>query len=135
VTFAGGIFPTMPGQNAGSVGLGGTAASAGPRLRDVPAFVTLAVVMIVAGGLVAAVNSAAPFAHGSWLAAYLVLVGGVSQLVLCGGRFALPAPRRSTRLEYLQFVLWNAGIAGVAVGVFADGALVVSVGSAMVLAA
>ena len=36
------------------------------------AFVTLAGVLIVAGDLVAAVNSAAPFAHGSWLAAYLV---------------------------------------------------------------
>src|SRR4051812_49961439 len=91
----------MPGQNSGSVGLGGTAASAGPRLRDVPAFVVLAVVMIVVGGLVAAVNSAAPFAHGSWLAAYLVLVGGFSQSVLCGGRCLLSAPRRKPPLEHV----------------------------------
>lgn len=41
------------------------------------AFTAVARTMIVAGGVVAAINSAAPFAHGSWLAAYLVLVGGV----------------------------------------------------------
>ena len=40
------------------------------------AFAAVAGAMIVAGGLIAAINSATPFAHGSWLAAYLVLVGG-----------------------------------------------------------
>jgi hypothetical protein len=104
-------------------------------VREVPAFATVAALMIVAGGLVAAVNSAAPFEHGSWLAAYLVLVGGVSQAVLCGGRLALPAPRRSVRLEYTQLGLWNAGTAAVAVGVFTDVAAVVLVGSVIVLAA
>jgi hypothetical protein len=102
---------------------------------DLPAFATLAAVMIVAGGLVAAVNSAAPFEHGSWLAAYLVLVGGVSQAVLGAGPLVLPAPRRSARLAYAQVGLWNAGTAAVAVGVFTDAAAVVLAGSALVLVA
>jgi hypothetical protein len=125
----------MSGQNAIGVGSTSTAASGGPGVSDVPAFVVLSALMIVAGGLVAAVNSAAPFAHGSWLAAYLVLVGGVSQSVLCGGRFVLPAPRGSARLEYVQLGLWNAGTAAVAVGVFTDAGVIVVVGSAIVLAA
>jgi hypothetical protein len=90
--------------------------------------------LIVAGGLVAAVNSAAPFAHGSWLAAYLVLVGGVAQLVLGAGPLLLPAPSRSRRLRRAQLVLWNAGSALVAVGVLTDARVVVLGGSALVLA-
>jgi hypothetical protein len=99
------------------------------------AFAGIAGVLIVAGGLVAAVNSAAPFAHGSWLAAYLVLVGGVAQLVLGAGRLALPAPVRSTGLTRAQLVLWNVGGAAVAVGVLTDVAAIVVAGSAVVLAA
>jgi hypothetical protein len=56
--------------------------------RSTVRFLASASVLIVAGGAVAAVNSAAPFGHGSWLAAYLVLVGGVSQVVLGAGRLA-----------------------------------------------
>jgi hypothetical protein len=99
------------------------------------AFAGTAVLLIVAGGLVAAVNSAAPFAHGSWLAAYLVLVGGVAQLALGAGRLVLPAPMRSTRLTRAQLVLWNVGGAAVAVGVLSDVAAIVVAGSAVVLAA
>lgn len=103
--------------------------------RESEAFAGVAGVLIVAGGLVAAVNSAAPFAHGSWLAAYLVLVGGVSQFVLGAGRLLLPAPRLSVGLRRAQLGLWNAGIATVAVGVLTDVAALVLTGSAIVLAA
>lgn len=91
--------------------------------------------LIIAGGLVAAVNSASPFAHGSWLAAYLVLVGGVAQLALFGGPLLFPAPLSSRTLARAQLGLWNAGTAIVAVGVFADANAVVSLGSLLVLAA
>jgi hypothetical protein len=91
--------------------------------------------LIIAGGLVAAVNSATPFAHGSWLAAYLVLVGGVAQLALGAAPLVLPAPVRSTWLRRAQLALWNAGIAIVAVGVFVDALAVVVAGSVVVLAA
>jgi hypothetical protein len=114
----------------------GRAVAAVPaELRDLQAFAAVAAVMIVAGGLVAAVNSAAPFAHGSWLAAYLVLVGGASQMALGGGHLVLPAPDRSVRLRHAQLGLWNAGTAAVAVGVFTDVGAVVLLGSAGVLAA
>ncbi len=99
------------------------------------AFAGVAGVLITAGGLVAAVNSATPFAHGSWLAAYLVLVGGVAQLVLGAAPLGLPAPLRSARLRRAQLMLWNGGIATVAVGVFTDLPAAVVAGSVVVLAA
>jgi hypothetical protein len=96
---------------------------------------TVAALLIVAGGLVAAVNSASPFAHGSWLAAYLVLVGGAAQLALAAGPLLLPAPRHSAALRRAQLVAWNAGAGVVAVGVLVDSFAVVVVGSAGVLVA
>ena len=122
----------------GRVALGGQPddTAGGARLPgEVGAFAAVSAVMIVVGGLVAAINSATPFGHGSWLAAYLVLVGGVSQLMLGAGCVVLPAPRRSAWLRRVQLGLWNAGIVVVAVGVFAGLAAIVLTGSAVVLGA
>ena len=116
-------------------GTGVTPLDTSAVIGDTLAFVGVAGVLIVAGGLVAAVNSAAPFDHGSWLAAYLVLVGGVAQLVLSAGGLALPAPVCSTWLRRAQLALWNVGIAIVAVGVFTDLPDVVVAGSVVVLGA
>jgi hypothetical protein len=92
-------------------------------------------VLIVAGGLVAAINSAAPFAHGSWVAAYLVLVGGVAQMFLGVWCLGLPEPRLAARLRGVELGLWNVGNAIVIGGVLADSVGVVVVGSAMLLGA
>jgi hypothetical protein len=98
-------------------------------------FLASAGVLIVAGGGVAAVNSAAPFGHGSWLAAYLVLVGGVSQIVLRTGQLALGAPRLTRAVPPTQLVLWNLGSLAVPAGVLADVSLLVTAGSVALLAA
>ena len=99
------------------------------------AFAAVAGAMIVAGGLIAAINSAAPFAHGSWLAAYLVLVGGVAQLLLGVGCLGLPLPRLSSRLRRAQLGLWNVGNVVVVGGVLGEVVGVVVAGSVMVLGA
>ena len=101
--------------------------------RSTVVFLACAGVLIVAGGAVAAVNSATPFGHGSWLAAYLVLVGGVSQGVLGAGRLALHAPRPTPALLRAQLVLWNLGSLAVAAGVLADASPLVTVGSVALL--
>lgn len=103
--------------------------------RCAVALAALSAALIVAGGMVAAINSATPFAHGSWLAAYLVLVGGVAQLVLGFGRLALPVPASSERLRRAQVVLWNVGSLAVAAGVLTGVAAVVTLGSAVLLVA
>jgi hypothetical protein len=90
---------------------------------------------VVAGGLVAAVNSAAPFAHGSWLSAYLVLVAGVSQLALGIGAQALPVHQPPATAVYVQVALWNLGNIAVAAGVLGDAPAAVAAGSAALLVA
>ncbi|MGH2927025.1 MAG: hypothetical protein ACRDL8_02345, partial [Solirubrobacteraceae bacterium] len=102
----------MGGQTTGVTGLtqpARAAISLSWEARERLAFVAVAGALIVAGGLVAAANGAAQFAHGSWLAAYLVLVGGVAQLLLGMGCLALPEPVSSARLRHAQLALWNAG--------------------------
>lgn len=122
---------------AGPTGAGPPAPTTSPRRLDGALIARFAIgaALIIAGGLVAAVNSATPFAHGSWLAAYLVLVGGVAQLALAAGPLLFPAPSSSRALARAQLGLWNAGTAIVAVGVFTDSNAVVIVGSLLVLGA
>jgi hypothetical protein len=103
--------------------------------RSTVRFLASASVLIVAGGAVAAVNSAAPFGHGSWLAAYLVLVGGVSQVVLGAGRLALHAPPLTRGLPPAQLALWNIGSLAVPAGVLGDAPMLVTAGSAALLCA
>ena len=103
--------------------------------RSTVMFLTSASVVIVAGGAVAAVNSAAPFGHGSWLAAFLVLVGGVSQGVLGAGRLALQAPPLSRARPPAQLALWNVGSLAVPGGVLWDAPMLVTAGSVALLCA
>jgi hypothetical protein len=119
------VSPSEPPASAGGRGL--------ILDRSTSAFLASSGVLIVAGGVVAAVNSAAPFGHGSWLAAYLVLVGGVSQVVLGAGRLALRAPRPTPALLRAQLVLWNLGSLAVPAGVLADAPTLVTVGSVALL--
>ena len=103
--------------------------------RSSATFALLGGTLIVAGGLVAAVNSAAPFAHGSWLAAYLVLVAGTSQVLLGVGRRALLLREPPRRLTRAQLLIWNTGSAAVPGGVLGGAALPVTAGSVALLAA
>jgi hypothetical protein len=91
--------------------------------------------LIVAGGLVAAVNSAAPFAHGSWLSAYLVLVGGVAQALLAIGRDRLPGAHPATQRRRPELLLWNGGTLAVAAGVLVGAPAFVALGSGGLLVA
>lgn len=90
---------------------------------------------IAGGGIAAAVNSASAFQHGSWLAAYLVLVGGMSQLALGAGLLLLHAPPSPARVAYVRLGLWNLGTVLVPAGVLLDAAGLVSAGSFVLLGA
>lgn len=75
---------------------------------------------IVLGGLVAAATDPLNLSKGSWLAAYLVLVGGVAQWAM-GVTQASPAARRVTATwEWAQAAAWNLGNVGVVVGSLTD---------------
>lgn len=93
-------------------------------------FVLLGSLCVVAGGLVAAVTAPAPSEHGSWAAAYLVLVAGVAQIGLGAGQARLAPRTPAPRLVTAQFVLWNAGNAAVIAGTLAGIVSLVDAGGA-----
>ena len=72
---------------------------------------------VIAAAVVGTANVLAPFERGWWLTAYLFLVGGLAQLLLIRGQDALTAGRREppASLVWMQWGLWNAGTAIVAV--------------------
>lgn len=108
-----------------------TLLSPGPAAR---ALVALGVACIVAGGLVAAVTSPLGLAHGSWLAAYLVLVGGVGQVAMGAVHLVPPAPARPA-LGWAQVAAWNVGNAWVIAGTLVAVPALVDVGGLSCVAA
>ena len=88
----------------------------------------IGVVAIVGGGVVAAVSGPTGFADGSWLAAFLVLVGGVAQIGMSLAQAWLAEVPPHGGLVRSQIVTWNAGGALVVVGTLRDFPLLATVG-------
>ncbi|WP_101600536.1 hypothetical protein [Brevibacterium sp. Mu109] len=85
------------------------------------------------GGLVAAVTEPLDLAHGSWIAAYLVLVGGVAQCAMGYARTRRPC--LTGWWGWGQVGAWNLGNVLVIAGTLASEPPVVDVGSALLVAA
>ncbi|WP_083657640.1 hypothetical protein [Dietzia timorensis] len=88
---------------------------------------------IVAGGLVAAVTDPLDVYRGSWVAAYLVLVVGVAQVVMGWARRGSGAGGAGT--GWAQCAGWNLGSAGVIAGTLTKASLLVYVSSAALVVA
>lgn len=98
-------------------------------------FAVLGTVCIVAGGLVAAATAPAPSEHGSWAAAYLVLVGGIAQTALGAGQ-ALLAPRAPARRAVAaELIGWNAGNGAVLAGTLTGLTRLADIGGVLLVAA
>jgi hypothetical protein len=98
------------------------------RWPAVRPFVVIGVACTVAGGLVAAVTRPTGFERGPWLAAYLVLVGGVAQIALGAGQAWLadrPPRPREVRAEVTS---WNLGVVATILGTLASAPAVTTVG-------
>jgi hypothetical protein len=112
------------------------------RLIDLPArarpalpFAVIGAACVVAGGLVAAATAPAPSEHGSWAAAYLVLVAGVAQIALGAGQALLasnPVPRRVIAGE---LTAWNAGNVAVLAGTITGAVPLADAGGALLVVA
>lgn len=87
------------------------------------------------GGLVAAVTDPLQLAHGSWSAAYLVLINGVAQVALWRAQAAL-APRAPSRtMLTTQLTAWNLGGAAVIGGTLVRMPLIVDAGGLLLVIA
>jgi hypothetical protein len=112
-------------------------AGTAPRSDDVVArlsatlpFVLIGSTLTIAGGLVAAVSRPTGFAHGSWLAAYLVLVGGVAQIGLGAGQAWLAEKPPSRSATMVELTTWNVGIVAVIIGTLLGTPVVTTLGAA-----
>ncbi|MDQ3138993.1 MAG: hypothetical protein M3Q93_15580 [Gemmatimonadota bacterium] len=111
----------------------------GSRPQALLAFQWFGSAFVLAAATAAIVNAASPFARGWWLVAFLVLVGGVSQVLLGVGQFRLAA-RASvdpgpSALLWAQVALWNAGTLAVAAADMAVAPAGVAAGSVVLMAA
>jgi hypothetical protein len=103
-----------------------------PRVRW---FAYFGAACIVAGGLVAAASAPASSEVGTWAAAYLVLVGGVAQMVMAVAQAVLSPGRPSAFIAEVQVVLFNVGSAAVVAGTAVGIHLVGDAGSLLLLGA
>lgn len=102
--------------------------------RTAPA-VIVGACCIVAGGLVSAAVGPLDFADGSWLAAFLVLVAGVAQIVLAIVQDMLAARAPSVRVLVTELAAWNLGCALVIVGTLVAVPAVVDAGGVLLVVA
>lgn len=100
----------------------------GPRWNTARPFVFVGTSAVLAGGVVAAVTGPTGFDAGSWVAAYLVLVCGVSQLALGAGLAVLPGTPPAGSAVLAQLLVWNAGCAAVVLGTLVEVPVVTSLG-------
>lgn len=89
---------------------------------------------IVLGGLVAAVTGPLHFERGSWLAAYLVLVCGVAQCVICRQRPVLGAVPLPMARQWMLFAGWNLGNALVVTGALLSSPVITDAGGLLLAA-
>jgi hypothetical protein len=106
----------------------------GGRSRPSP-FLILGAASVIVGGLVAAVTSPLRLDHGSWAAAYLVLVNGVAQIALGRAQAALALNRPSRATVATQLTAWNLGGLAVIGGTLVSAPLVVDVGGVLLVVA
>lgn len=87
---------------------------------------------IIAGGLVAAATAPTPTEHGTWAAAYLVLVAGVAQVGIGLGQVTF-APATPTPVVAMHVAGWNLGNAAVLVGTLIGVTPVVDLGGLLLV--
>ena len=105
-----------------------------PTAPEVQPFLTIGAAAIVTGGICAAVTGPTEWEHGSWVAAFLVLVVGVGQIGLGVAQAALTTDVDARR-RGRQALSLNSGAALVIAGTLASLPIVVTAGSVLVLAA
>jgi hypothetical protein len=105
------------------------------RWRWAVPFLVVGSAAVVAGGFVAAVTGPTDFEHGSWLAAFLVLVAGVAQIALGAGQAWLAPQRPSRRVIDAELFGWNVGVAATVIGTLIATPVVTTLGGLVTVVA
>lgn len=101
--------------------------------RPEAALAIIGVGCVVFGGLVAAATGPLRLEQGSWVAAYLVLVGGVAQVAMGLAPAWLTQRPTSPTISWSTLASWDLGSALVIAGTLADLPLVVDGGSVLLV--
>jgi hypothetical protein len=104
------------------------------RWRPSTPLLAAGAVSIIAGGLAAAVTGPTGWEHGSWVAAFLVLVAGVAQISLAVAPVELTTTPATARVAAVECALWNAGCLTVIAGTLVSNPVAVTIGSAPLVA-
>jgi len=109
---------------------------ASPRIAATPELVGLILgyACIALGGLAAAVTGPLQWRLGSWLAAYLVLVGGLAQLVVSAQRRILRTPPTGAAATWLRVLGWPVGNAFVVLGSLTSLPVLTDIGGVVLVA-
>ena len=105
------------------------------RVDPIRTGITIGFLAIFAGGMIAAITAPLNLEKGSWLAAYLTLVAGLTQLLLSHQHQILRLARPASRPLWIQLALWIAGNLLVIVGSLATAPLAVDLGGAILVVA
>ena len=92
-------------------------------------------VAVVAGGVAAAVTGPTDWDHGSWVAAFLVLVAGVAQIGLAVAQAQLAGTAPTVTYEGVQCGLWNSSCLAIVAGTLLSAPVAVTIGSGLMFAA
>ena len=98
-------------------------------------FVVVGAAAVAAGGAVAAVTRPTGFELGPWLAAFLVLVGGVAQIALGAGQAWVADRLPDTGTVRAELTIWNIGLAATMAGSLLPAPLLTALGAVAVLIA
>src|SRR5690606_24132548 len=114
-------------RRMGSMTEPSAAETAHPARTDLP-FRLPALAWVITGGLTAAVTGPLGLEHGSWSAAFQVLVGGVMQGMLGVAQHRLAPRPPSQSMLLAQLLTWNLGSLAVIGGTVAAAPLLVDAG-------
>lgn len=107
----------------------------GALAKEALPFRGVALAWVITGGLVAAVTGPLGLDHGSWSAAFQVLVGGVLQAGLGVAQSALAGRPISRRVLAAELLTWNLGCLAVIAGTVLAAPLIVDAGGLLLVVA
>lgn len=117
----------VPGRSGGPHSL--EAAARTGRASWLLPFLIAGAVCIIGGGMLAAATAYVTTEKTAWATAYIVLVGGVAQVVL-GAAVAWLTPAAPVRLAWVAWAAWNVGNIGVVAGQIAGLLVLTDLGTA-----
>lgn len=107
--------------------------TASQRWRSSAPLLAAGGVAVIVGGLAAAVTGPIDWVHGSWVAAFFVLVGGVAQIGIAIGQAQLAHAAPTVTFVAGECGLWNTSCLMIVAGTLLSAPVIVTIGSGLMV--